>query len=729
MSRWFIVLLAALATAVGCGMTGESTLDTMKRRAKAQADANKEAEEQAKQRIAQAQKNVATKSAADDEETVELPAAAKSPVAAKSPAAGEKAKSASKNDNKTPSAAADNTKPVPAGNLNAAARPPIPVKPDPPLTDIQRRNRSAANLEQIISSLNKHAQEQGTYPTQAIVGKRLQKPLLSWRVAILPYLGLTEFYQQFRVNEPWDSPHNIELLPYIPAVYVSPERCDSKTNFLAPHGPGTAWNGIRGKDPLSIADGQDTTLIVLEADDASAVPWTKPEDLPTGDNNTKSRLGKLRGEGFLAAFGSGYVAMISNQVTEGQLSWMLSTDGDDYLADRKLIFDATVPDVALVTSDKKPEETEPEGSAASETKKPMDNAKTAATAGSSATDRIRGLPPVKLPDPPKKPVRLPVPPEEELAKAREQLREIYQPEYRDSKNNQERQKLAMKMLVDAARLEETPAAYHELLRAVRDIAVSVGDITTALKAVEMLETKLEIPPLALRLKTLDELMGSKSESTQWSGQLAAESEKVFMSAYEADDYPTALEAHRIYMGMLNKGNDRARIAKAGAYRAAILEAVKMYKLVPAALSALATNPDNTEANEVAGKYFCLVKEQWEIGLPMMARGQDLKLRYPARMDLERDKSGPQTVQLADEYWELAAEYKQPQRRSLQVRAAFHYAAAMPYWTPGVDLVKCEKRIEEIKRIYGADALNKAASAAGTASAVPNPMASPKDDSG
>jgi uncharacterized protein DUF1559 len=722
MPRWFIVLLAVLASAVGCGVTGESTLDAMKRRAKAQADAIKEAEEQAKQRIAKSQKNLVKPAAAEDDAGQSVPAGGQPP-----PAIAKAKPNPSKADAKTRDATAANAPAAAGGKLDAAARPPIPVRPDSPLTEVQRRNKSAANLEQIIGALNKHAREKGTYPTQAIVSKPLGRPLLSWRVAILPYLGLTDFYQQFRLNEPWDSPHNAALLAHIPAVYVSPERCDEKTNYLAPHGPGTAWDGMRGKDPLSFADGADTTLIVLEVDESAAVPWTKPEDLPTSGGTVKSRLGKLRGEGFLAAFGSGYVAMIHDRITDGQLSWMLSPDGDDFLTDRTIIYDATVPDVALVTSEKKQED-ESQGSATSATKKPKEETKDVASAGagSAAPDRIRGLPPVKLPPPPKKPVRLPVPSEEDLAQARDQLRKIYEQEYRSSKTSQERQKLAMKMLADASRLEVDAAAYHEMLRMVREIAVQAGDITTALKAVELLETKLELPPLALRLKTLDDLAAAKADSSQGAGQLATEAEKVFRSAYEADDYPTALEALRIYTAMLHKGNDRAKVAQAGTYRSAILEAEKLYKLVPAALSALATNADNTEANEVAGKYFCLVKEQWEIGLPMMARGQDLKLRILARMDLEKDKTGPQIVQLADQYWDLAQEHKYPQRRSLQVRAAFHYAEAMRYLTPGVDLVKAEKRIEEVKRTYGADALDKAA---GTASVLPTPRVTPKDDSG
>ena len=47
-------------------------------------------------------------------------------------------------------------------------------------------------------------------------------PLLSWRVAILPYLGESEkaLYGQFKLSEPWDSPHNKALLAKMPRVYA-----------------------------------------------------------------------------------------------------------------------------------------------------------------------------------------------------------------------------------------------------------------------------------------------------------------------------------------------------------------------------------------------------------------------------------------------------------------------------------------------------------------------------
>src|SRR5262245_18888701 len=38
------------------------------------------------------------------------------------------------------------------------------------------------------------------------------KPLLSWRVALLPYLEQDGLYRRFQLNEPWDSEHNLKVL-------------------------------------------------------------------------------------------------------------------------------------------------------------------------------------------------------------------------------------------------------------------------------------------------------------------------------------------------------------------------------------------------------------------------------------------------------------------------------------------------------------------------------------
>lgn len=48
------------------------------------------------------------------------------------------------------------------------------------------------------------------------------KPLLSWRVLVLPYIEEDKLYREFHLDEPWDSPHNKKLLSRMPAVLRSP---------------------------------------------------------------------------------------------------------------------------------------------------------------------------------------------------------------------------------------------------------------------------------------------------------------------------------------------------------------------------------------------------------------------------------------------------------------------------------------------------------------------------
>ena len=45
------------------------------------------------------------------------------------------------------------------------------------------------------------------------------KPILSWRVLLLPYVEQDHLYKQFKLNEAWDSAHNLKLADKIPSVY------------------------------------------------------------------------------------------------------------------------------------------------------------------------------------------------------------------------------------------------------------------------------------------------------------------------------------------------------------------------------------------------------------------------------------------------------------------------------------------------------------------------------
>lgn len=159
----------------------------------------------------------------------------------------------------------------------------------------QRRARTIENLAKLGKALNEYSDRYAGYPVTKTVNLPAYPPM-SWRVAILPLLGYEELFQQYRPAEPWDSSANKQVLAQIPPEFQSPERGDTKTNYLVPLSFDAAFGGGRRMNRATFEDGLDYTLILVEADDSQAVEWTRPEDLVvqvSAGESLRSKLGSL----------------------------------------------------------------------------------------------------------------------------------------------------------------------------------------------------------------------------------------------------------------------------------------------------------------------------------------------------------------------------------------------------------------------------------------------------
>src|SRR5205823_2595588 len=97
------------------------------------------------------------------------------------------------------------------------------------------------------------------------------KPLLSWRVAILPFIEQSALYAKFNLSEPWDSPHNLALLNQMPSVFRMPgDPWDSTTTEIQTfNGAGAAYptpavGTSLGPKVTDITDGISRTLAITE---------------------------------------------------------------------------------------------------------------------------------------------------------------------------------------------------------------------------------------------------------------------------------------------------------------------------------------------------------------------------------------------------------------------------------------------------------------------------------
>jgi hypothetical protein len=191
-----------------------------------------------------------------------------------------------------------------------------------------RRSASSNNLKQLALAMHNHYADKKTLPPPAIVDKA-GKPLLSWRVAVLPYVDEKSLYDQFHLDEPWDSQHNKALLEKMPGVFANPSSSagPGKTVYLLPTGPGTMFADNKPVTFPKIIDGTSNTIMIVEASDAAAVDWTKPDDLKLNPDKPKAGLEGARSGGFQVSLADGSVRMLSDSIDLDTLKALFTPDG------------------------------------------------------------------------------------------------------------------------------------------------------------------------------------------------------------------------------------------------------------------------------------------------------------------------------------------------------------------------------------------------------------------
>ncbi|MGL4514461.1 MAG: DUF1559 domain-containing protein [Lacipirellulaceae bacterium] len=197
-----------------------------------------------------------------------------------------------------------------------------------------RRNMSMNNMKQLILALHNYHDMNQTLPPQAICDAA-GTPLLSWRVAMLPFIEQQELYGRFKLDEPWDSPNNLPLVQEMPAVFMEPSSPkhgpeDGKTHYLCPTGPSAFMTGEKqGRKFTDIKDGSSKTIAILQVGDDQAVEWTKPADLDV--SNGFPGIRSVHPMAFLAAWVDGHVSAVSQDTPAEVVAPLLTVDGGEVI--------------------------------------------------------------------------------------------------------------------------------------------------------------------------------------------------------------------------------------------------------------------------------------------------------------------------------------------------------------------------------------------------------------
>ncbi len=192
------------------------------------------------------------------------------------------------------------------------------------------------NLKQICLALHEYNAAYGCLPP-AYVEDEKGRPMHSWRVMILPFLGQEALYRKYRFDEPWDGPNNRRLVDAVIEVFSCPAENGSPstmTNYLAVIGPHTAWPGTRSTRLDDFANGTSNTLLVVEVAD-SGIHWMEPRDLhvvqmaPTVNSEAGQGISCAHPGGANVAFADGSGRFLPEGVSREELRALLTIAGGE----------------------------------------------------------------------------------------------------------------------------------------------------------------------------------------------------------------------------------------------------------------------------------------------------------------------------------------------------------------------------------------------------------------
>lgn len=177
-----------------------------------------------------------------------------------------------------------------------------------------RKVMSKNNMAQLMLAVHNYHDVYNKFPESAVTGPD-GTTKHSWRVALLPFLEQRDLYEQYNLDEPWDSPNNRQVLAKMPAVFRHPAAPAGSTNscYFGLVGPDTAMgDGTKSFGLRDVTDGSTNTIFFVEA--KRNIPWTKPEDIAVPSVSSLPAFGGFTSDGYHVGMCDGVGRFLRNSI-------------------------------------------------------------------------------------------------------------------------------------------------------------------------------------------------------------------------------------------------------------------------------------------------------------------------------------------------------------------------------------------------------------------------------
>jgi hypothetical protein len=294
-----------------------------------------------------------------------------------------------------------------------------------------------------------------------------------------------------------------------------------------------------------------------------------------------------------------------------------------------------------------------------------------------------------------KPVgRFGVPDEDAVAQATKLIKQTFAQEYAGATTPPLRATLAKRLLKEAVDTREDTPARYALLCEARDLAAKSADAVTACRAIDLLSQAYGVAPGEMMVTALSN--ASRVALTLPSQEALARSAIAAADgALSRDEYDVAGRLAALGEAAAMKCQRIVLLTDAQDKKREVTWAAQEYARAKSAMETLTTQPDDADAKAAAGRFKCLVKNDWEHGLPLLLEGTDAQFKALAERDQAAITAGAVVqCEIADQWWTLGDQYLQRARLACRARAAYWYRLAGPKLT-GLPKTLAEKRLDEM----------------------------------
>jgi hypothetical protein len=262
----------------------------------------------------------------------------------------------------------------------------------------------------------------------------------------------------------------------------------------------------------------------------------------------------------------------------------------------------------------------------------------------------------------------------QLAATEQAVNELYKADLANAKTPQDRSALARK-LIQTSETEEKPEVKFVLARKGAELAASAGDTQTTFAGMNSVEA-ISDDPLPVWTSCLEILLAhNPDDPVPPSGKI----ETLISDATVKDDYATAAKLVALLSTAAKISREPSQMATAKAKAGEVAAAKDEYKKFSVAEEQLKLNPADATAKAAAGRYLCLVRHDWDHGLPLVKDGNDKVLQPLAVAELKANKTPAELAALGDA-WSAAAKKIRCTWR-LKIAASIGFSKLF-LWPPG-----------------------------------------------